>query len=231
MRHMDIEGIKRFEFTRGWFRARNLAAFREHVHPAWAGKPVVYLELGVFEGMSMVWMLQRVLTHPDSRAVGIDPWLMTEKLDAACMEQVRRRAEQNLLNWTAMTTCSTGHNAGNASAEGSCRLQQANSAEALRKMFRRGGFLGLGIGRGLRRPDLSLIDGGHNALAVLDDARLVFRLLQPGGQMIFDDVENDIDKGPDHVKGGLAMFLADMPPVKLVWKSRYCECWEKLDDA
>ncbi len=216
MRQMDIEDAGQFKFTRGWFRARNLAAFREHVYPAWAGKPIAYLELGVFEGMSMAWMLQRVLTHPGSRAVGIDPWLMTEKLDSEFMEQVRSRAESNLSPWIS---------------EGRCCLQRANSAEALRKMFRRGGFLGLGVGRGLRRPDLAMIDGGHNALVVLDDARLVFRLLRPGGQIIFDDVENDIDKGPDHVKGGLAAFLEGWPAVRLAWKSRYCECWEKLSDA
>jgi predicted O-methyltransferase YrrM len=32
-----------------------------------------YLEIGVFEGRSMLWALDHVLTHPSSRATGIDP--------------------------------------------------------------------------------------------------------------------------------------------------------------
>lgn len=39
-----------------------------------AGKPVRYLEIGVFEGRSARWMLENILTHPESRMVGIDPW-------------------------------------------------------------------------------------------------------------------------------------------------------------
>lgn len=37
------------------------------------GQPGVrYLEIGVFEGRSLIWMLDHVLTHPTSTAVGID---------------------------------------------------------------------------------------------------------------------------------------------------------------
>ena len=65
-----------FQYTRNWFCLRDLATFREYIMPQWKDKPIKYLEIGVFEGMSMVWMLHNVLTHPDSRAVGVDPWLM-----------------------------------------------------------------------------------------------------------------------------------------------------------
>ena len=60
-RSMGIDSTKyKFEFTRRWFLNRNLASFREYVYPDWAGKKATYLELGVFEGMSMVWMMQNM---------------------------------------------------------------------------------------------------------------------------------------------------------------------------
>ncbi|MCK9569105.1 class I SAM-dependent methyltransferase [Candidatus Pacearchaeota archaeon] len=38
------------------------------------GQPLNYLEIGVWEGRSGCWMLDNVLTHPDSRYTGIDNW-------------------------------------------------------------------------------------------------------------------------------------------------------------
>lgn len=37
------------------------------------GCPCRYLEIGLYEGRSMFWMLDNVLTHPSSLAVGVDP--------------------------------------------------------------------------------------------------------------------------------------------------------------
>lgn len=60
------------EFTQDWFTTEDrLAAWNRHLKPL-AGTPLAYLEVGVFEGRSMLWMLENVLTHPESRAVGID---------------------------------------------------------------------------------------------------------------------------------------------------------------
>jgi len=82
---IDTEQTKHdFRFTRNWFRRRNQATFEEYVLPMWAGKPITYLEIGVYEGQSLTWMMQNVLTHPDSRAVGIDPWLPLET--ECCLE-------------------------------------------------------------------------------------------------------------------------------------------------
>ena len=75
-REMDIIPVTSnpLKFTRRWFLNRNYDTFKKFVYPKWAGKPLTYLEIGVFEGMSMVWMLQHILTHDNSRGVGIDPW-------------------------------------------------------------------------------------------------------------------------------------------------------------
>ena len=206
-RKMDVD-VTGKQFTRGWFRARNLSTFREHLYPKWAGKPIIYLELGVFEGMSLLWMFQHILTHPESRAVAVDPWLMTSKMTSQAMEQVMGRAYHNL-NFVAGTRC---------------HIVRANSVEALTRMSHRGGFLGITR----KSVDVCMIDGDHNAGAVLDDARWVLPLMKKGSWLLFDDVENDKPKA-NHVKHGLSMFLDEHPDdMALVWKHRYVECYEVL---
>lgn len=203
-REMDIQNKRKFEFTRKWFLNRNLSTFREHIYPVWKDKPITYLEIGVFEGMSLVWMLQYVLTHPDARAVAIDPWLMTTKLDEEFMQGVMERAKKNLQPYRKKV-----------------KIQRGNSAEVLRKMVHRKGYLDIGR----ESVDLCMIDGDHNQLAVLDDLRLVYRLMKPGGWIILDDVENQIQKH-DHVKEGLAMFLEEQP-MEQVFKHRFVEVYRK----
>ena len=196
-----------FQFSRNWFLNRNLPTFRSYVKPEFVDKPCVYLELGVFEGQSMVWMCQHVLTHTASRGVGVDPWLMTTKLDATFMEAAMASAFFN--------TAHFGYN--------KCQLIRGSSAEVLRKMHLHG-YAGISD----NTVDLCMIDGNHNALAVLDDVNIAFPLVKPGGWLLFDDVENDKPK-TDHVRSGIDMFL-DSPlskSVELIWKDRYMECYRK----
>lgn len=210
-RTMDIKPMSHgLHFLKGWFRRRNLATFREFVYPEWSNKKCCYLEVGVFEGQSLVWMLQHVLTHPDSKAVAVDPWLLTTKLGSETMEKVMQQARHNLSPWID---------------EEKCLLVRANSAEFLRKCLGRRGFCGLKA----NSVDLCMIDGNHHDLGVLDDARLCYKLVRPGGQILFDDVENDIPKKA-HVKEGVAKFLEEIgDKVKFVWKDRYVECYQKVE--
>lgn len=194
-----IPGIYRYQ----WFRRRNQATFRQFVAPEWAGKPITYLEIGVWEGMSMVWMLENVLTHREAQAVGIDPWLMMVKHSESEMEQVRLRAIKNTMRWP------------------NCTLQRGNSADVLRTMRKRGH---LGIGKGT--VDVCMIDGHHTAYAVADDAEIVLDLLRPGGWIIFDDVETRIKRKND-VADGIRMFYDKNLGVERIWKDRACECFRK----
>jgi hypothetical protein len=219
---LDTTGM---QFTRRWFLNRNLATFREFVHPAWAGKPITYVELGVFEGMSMCWMLQRVLTHPAARAIGVDPWLQTTKLSEGDMELVKQRAFNNVGQWSFPAEGSSQSNGQIPSTiciTGKCELYRANSAEILRRMVGRHGFAGITKDS----VDLCMVDGNHNALAVLDDLRLVHQLMKIGGWILLDDVVNDIEK-KDHVRQGLDMWLAEVgDKVVQVWAHKYMEAYE-----
>ena len=62
---------KQYRFTYDWF-TQHIPVWREVLAP-YQGRPNVhYLEVGVFEGRSAIWMLENVLTHPSSTLTGID---------------------------------------------------------------------------------------------------------------------------------------------------------------
>ena len=63
--------LKPYRFSVDWFSSR--IQNWKRILAEFQGKPDVhYLEIGVFEGRSFIWMLENILTHPSARATGID---------------------------------------------------------------------------------------------------------------------------------------------------------------
>lgn len=201
-RDVDTRGK---QFTRSWFRRRNLADFNENLLPSWQGQPITYLGVGLFECQCLVWLFQHVFTHPRSRAVGCDPWLQSRKLDENFMEKVRKRAIANTAEWRDR-----------------CTLIRGNSYEVLRRMTTEAGYMGIAF----NSVDICLIDGCHYDYAVLDDARQVFKLMKPRGWMVFDDARNQPRK-KQQVASGIRMWMdQDQPPARLIWSGKYVECYQ-----
>lgn len=206
-RKLDIKNLNNYEFTRSWFRLRNLPTFREFILPVFGDKPTTYLELGVFEGMSALWMLQYVLTHEDSRMVGVDPWLMTEKLDTNFMEGAMKRALSNTQEYYAKR-----------------ELVRANSVEFLHGCLRKKEGIA-----GIKRDsvDICMIDGQHYAPFVLYDANLCLELTKVGGTLLFDDVENDKEK-ENHVKHAVEEWKSThRDRIEFLWKDNYMEAYRR----
>ena len=60
-----------YEFTYDWFTSA-VPVWTRVLEP-YSGRPDThYLEVGVFEGRSAIWMLNNILTHPTSTLTGID---------------------------------------------------------------------------------------------------------------------------------------------------------------
>jgi predicted O-methyltransferase YrrM len=65
------EGEGPYRFTARWHKSR--ADEWERMLARYKGRENLrYLEVGVFEGRSLIWMLENVLTHPTSTAVAVD---------------------------------------------------------------------------------------------------------------------------------------------------------------
>lgn len=71
----DTKAYKgKYEFSQNWF-TYNIPVW-ETVFSPFKGKPDIrYLEVGMYEGRSALWMLENVLTHPSAQLIGVDPFL------------------------------------------------------------------------------------------------------------------------------------------------------------
>jgi predicted O-methyltransferase YrrM len=138
-----------YELTTDWF-TWNLPIWEKALAPYKGRKGLRYLEVGTYEGASLLWMLENVLTDPDASAVAIDPFFE---------DGYRRRFEANVRR---------------SGVEGKVTVLSGFSQVELRKLS-------------LASYDVVYIDGSHTADDVLEDALLCWRLLKPGGLLIFDD--------------------------------------------
>ncbi len=63
--------LKCYNFSKDWF-SYQIPVWDKVLRP-FKGKPDIhYLEIGVFEGRSAIWMLENILTDPSSKLTGID---------------------------------------------------------------------------------------------------------------------------------------------------------------
>ena len=139
---------QRYTLTTDWFSA-NVPVWQTALEEFKGAPDVRYLEVGLFEGRSALWMLENVLTHPTSRLVGVD--IFEGSLKARYLANLERSGQAD----RAETIVEP-------------------SQTALRKLP-------------LESFNIIYIDGSHAEDDVLEDAVLSFRLLKPGGILIFDD--------------------------------------------
>lgn len=150
-------------------RVFTLDMFSNH-EPNWrillaplVGKPNVdYLEVGSYEGRSLCWMLDNVLTDLTCRAVAIDTWGVQPDWK-----------EHGADEWDAVFARFRD----NVGGDPRVWTLAGDSAEQLARLMVEG-----------RRFDVVYIDGSHRALDCLTDMAMAWRLLKPGGLLIVDDV-------------------------------------------
>lgn len=138
-----------YEFTTDWF-TWNIPIWEKALAP-YKGRPGLrYLEVGTYEGGSLFWVLENVLTDPGSRATVMDVFEGGDYFS---------RFQSNLRK---------------SGAEARVTVLKGYSQVALRE-------------QPLAAYDIVYIDGSHSADDVLEDAVLAWRLLKPGGLLVFDD--------------------------------------------
>ena len=155
-----------------WFgRVRNEFAA---VTAPFVGRPICYVEVGVFTGDSAVWTLENVLTHPDAHGIGVDHYPADRKRTPEVIEGIRQEAIKRLEPYTAA---------------GKWRWIFQPSRLALRY--------------NVPTPiDLLYLDGAHEAPDVLCDFCYAWPSLAPGSVVVFDDLgigERHEAKGVAHV--------------------------------
>ena len=171
---------RRYDFTTNWFTYQ-VPVWTAALAP-YKGKPDVrYLEVGLYEGRSSIWMLENILTHPSARMTGVDPFLGPYK------EKYFKNLRMSGASDKVETI--TGY-----------------SQVALR-------------GLPLNSYDIIYIDGSHSQEDVLEDAVLSWRLLHPGGILIFDDY-----RWAGCLVSGTCDSPTDLPRTAI---DRFCQCYAK----
>jgi predicted O-methyltransferase YrrM len=69
---------KNYDFTTDWFTMR-IPKWREMLKPFQGQPDIHYLEIGVSEGRSALWMLENILTHPTAKITCLDIFLNKTK--------------------------------------------------------------------------------------------------------------------------------------------------------
>ncbi len=199
-----------FEFTKRWFRGRNQCTFSTFLPGRFAGKRTRMIQIGVYEGMDLVWCCQNILTHPDACALAVDPWAATRKQPQPRMDEVALRAHANLHLWRKKVKLIRGYS----------DHVLSNLTEV--PVAINGQIIPAGCW------DLIVVDGDHNADPVYNDAVLSLQLVRVGGWILFDDVRNRFKK-KNHVADGLRGWLLEYgSSVKLAWYHRHMNCYERI---
>lgn len=147
------------QFERWFGRVRREFA---PVAKQFAGKPIVYVEIGTWAGTSAEWVCKNILTHSESKGFGIDPYVQSEA-------------------WRI-------HDVAGIKAEAADRVRVA-LGDRWAWIYERSyvGLKTLGPLLNGKPIDLFYIDGIHEAHGVLHDFVLGWPLLRIGSVVIFDD--------------------------------------------
>lgn len=150
-----------FVFTSDWF-SPNIPLWQD-VLGHMRGQPVHALEVGSYQGMSAVWAMFNILTHPNATLTCVDTWEGAYMYTPAQKRELMAVFNHNTLSFGDRIIKKRGV-----------------SQEVLRTYAPRPQF------------DYVYVDGDHRAVSVLEDAVLAFKLLKVGGVLIFDDYKWDL---------------------------------------
>jgi predicted O-methyltransferase YrrM len=145
------------EFTQDWC-SYNVPLWGELLAPLKAQKCQA-LEVGAFEGRTSVWLLENVLTHPESRLTCVDTFEGGSDQAGFALEGLEERFRKNTERFREQLAVCKGL-----------------SHEVLRTLP-------------VEQFDFVYVDASHEAPDVLIDAALCWLLLKPRGLLAFDDYE------------------------------------------
>ena len=187
------------KFTKRWFTI-GMRKTLEVIFPDLANRAIGYLEIGLFEGMSMHWMHERCLKHPGSWSVGIDDFSGESGIGG---DELRERCCSNL-----------------ARHKGKLAVIDGSSLDVLPRLG--GGLDGLSfliptsgpVRYRLQQPiplfDAAVVDGTKDPEAIKAEADLLWPLLKVQAVVAYDDYSGPTKVGID---AGLAGKQFEVIPV------------------
>ncbi|GAB4213029.1 MAG: hypothetical protein OHK0012_08410 [Synechococcales cyanobacterium] len=146
-----------FHFTTDWF-SPNIPLWQQHLSP-YVDRPVQALEIGSWEGRSAVWLLENILTHPDSVLTCVDTFQGSAEHDADLVGSLFERFQHNIT------------------------LAQTPAKVIVHSLAAQDFFQTIPQ----QRYDVIYVDGSHFSWDVLTEAIHCWPRLNLEGTLIFDD--------------------------------------------
>lgn len=177
-----------------WVSAGHYAANMVPYEKELKNRPIMYLEIGVYRCKSIGWMLDNMITHPDSVAYGVDPWNIDPK----------NKESWQFANMEERLTYVKGIH------KNRLQLRKGYSEVVLRTPeFKNNMF------------DVIYIDGAHDVRHVLQDWVLTWPMLKINGIMVFDDYY--LRSNNSEVKIAVDTILCGLSEVKSGSSKRSCK--------
>lgn len=157
---------ERFTFQHGWFDMI-IDDWEELTQPL-RGKKLNILEIGCFEGASTTWMLDHLMSHPDSRMTVVDTF-------------------EGGMEHQGADGSSVSYDLGTLESRFRANISKCEHVSKLRIIKSLSDDALLTLRQEKVRFDFIYIDASHVAIDVLHDAVLCWRMLEVQGIMVFDD--------------------------------------------
>jgi predicted O-methyltransferase YrrM len=156
-----------YKFTQDWF-SHNIPVWEQlaTLLPGEAGKRT-FLEIGSFEGRSMVWIVENMMADGDAMNC-VDTWEGSEEHSVETVQGIEDRFDHN----AALLL--------DKFPEKWISKEKGASTQVLACWL-------TGVDDDDPTFDFIYIDGSHTAKDVLTDACMAWPLLKQGGLMVFDD--------------------------------------------
>jgi len=148
-----------------WFEQIAKENFTRHL-AEFKGKPVSFLQIGAFTGDASKWMLEEILTHPDSTLTDVDTWRGSD-------EEVHKQMDFSDVRDVYNKKLSGFKNV---------RKYKGTSDEFFAENY--------------LDYDFIYVDGDHTAFGVMKDLINSFNCLNSGGILGCDDYQWSEGRGP-----------------------------------
>jgi predicted O-methyltransferase YrrM len=155
-----------------WFNEGMAVQYFNQTLREFVGQPVTMLQIGAYTGDASEWLLNHVLTNPESRLVDVDTWKGSDEI-----------AHKNF-DWSDVESFYTKRFESQL-AEGKLIKIKSTSAEYFANhdtMY-----------------DFIYVDGDHTGIGVLADGMDAYDCLKVGGILAFDDYGWNPDNLPRHL--------------------------------
>ncbi|KAL8743196.1 MAG: hypothetical protein Q9190_004431 [Brigantiaea leucoxantha] len=153
----------KFSFQHQWFEL--IRPEWEHLTASLRDRRLSVLEIGAFEGASTTWMLDNLMTHPQSQLIVIDTF-----------EGGMEHRDQD-----------QGYDLPSLETRFQSNVSKCEHARKMQVMKMQSEDALLALRQSSAHFDFIYIDASHVAIDVLHDAVLCWRMLNLHGTMVFDD--------------------------------------------